>query len=148
MAFRDSRNLVISKMAYLMTFDYPFGRSTPLILTLPLSWPKYRREPPKFQEAKQGQLGALMLKIVWWGTFLNTLSLHGRSFHSRHKSVSSTQMDEKRSKGLCFHCSEKQNLDHVCKKPKLYLIQWAEEDMDLNSQEPTLIQFGEEAKDS
>lgn len=39
------------------------------------------------------------------------------------KKVSSTKMDEKKKKGLCYHCEEKWNPSHVCKSPKTYLLQ-------------------------
>lgn len=39
------------------------------------------------------------------------------------KKISSAQIDEKRRKGLCYHCEEKWGPGHVCKKPKVYLIQ-------------------------
>lgn len=39
------------------------------------------------------------------------------------RKISSPQMDEKRKKGLYFHCDEKCGPDHVCEKPKLYLMQ-------------------------
>lgn len=43
------------------------------------------------------------------------------SFQARK--VSSAQMDEKRRKDLCYHCEEKWNASHVCKNPKIYLLQ-------------------------
>ncbi|XP_042987252.1 uncharacterized protein LOC122315435 isoform X1 [Carya illinoinensis] len=39
------------------------------------------------------------------------------------KKVNPSHIDEKRKKGLCFHCEEKWNPSHVCKKPKVYFIQ-------------------------
>lgn len=39
------------------------------------------------------------------------------------KKVFSSQMDEKRKKGLCYHCDAKWNLSHVCKNPKVYFLQ-------------------------
>ncbi|XP_042958052.1 uncharacterized protein LOC122293563 [Carya illinoinensis] len=39
------------------------------------------------------------------------------------KKVFSSQMDEKRKKGLCYHCEEKWNPAHVCKTPRVYLMQ-------------------------
>ncbi|KAF5447343.1 hypothetical protein F2P56_032901 [Juglans regia] len=38
------------------------------------------------------------------------------------KRVTSLQMDEKRKKGLCYHCDEKWNPNHICKNPKVYLL--------------------------
>ncbi|XP_035542078.1 uncharacterized protein K02A2.6-like [Juglans regia] len=43
------------------------------------------------------------------------------------KKVSSIQMDEKRKKGLCYHCDEKWNPQHMCKNPRIYLMQVDEE---------------------
>lgn len=31
-------------------------------------------------------------------------------------------MNEKIRKGLCYNCDDKWGLDHVCKKPKVYLL--------------------------
>ncbi|XP_041009475.1 uncharacterized protein LOC121253540 [Juglans microcarpa x Juglans regia] len=42
------------------------------------------------------------------------------------RKISSMQMDEKRKKGLCYHCEEKWNPSHVCKNPKLYLLHGSE----------------------
>ncbi|XP_035551066.1 uncharacterized protein LOC109020622 [Juglans regia] len=39
------------------------------------------------------------------------------------KKVLSTEWDEKRKKGLCYHCDEKCNPNHNCKKAKVYLLQ-------------------------
>ncbi|KAF5468519.1 hypothetical protein F2P56_012664 [Juglans regia] len=38
------------------------------------------------------------------------------------KRIFSSQMDEKRKKGLCYHCDEKWNPMHICKAPKVYLL--------------------------
>ncbi|XP_042988692.1 uncharacterized protein LOC122316222 [Carya illinoinensis] len=38
------------------------------------------------------------------------------------KKVSPEEMDEKRKKGLCFHCSEKWNHNHVCKSSRVYFL--------------------------
>ncbi|KAF5481507.1 hypothetical protein F2P56_002149 [Juglans regia] len=46
------------------------------------------------------------------------------------KPVYSTQMDEKRRKGLCYHCDEKWNPLHKCKSPKIYLLQGSEDEGD------------------
>ncbi|KAF5471876.1 hypothetical protein F2P56_008640 [Juglans regia] len=40
-----------------------------------------------------------------------------------NRRISSTSMDDKRRKGLCFHCEEKWNPNHVCKAPKMYVLQ-------------------------
>lgn len=32
-------------------------------------------------------------------------------------------MDERRRKGLCYNCEEKWNPSHVCKNPRIYLLQ-------------------------
>jgi hypothetical protein len=37
--------------------------------------------------------------------------------------ISTAHMKERRSKGLCYTCDEKWNPSHVCKTPKLYLMQ-------------------------
>jgi hypothetical protein len=37
--------------------------------------------------------------------------------------ASTTHMKERRSKGLCYTCDEKWNPSHVCKTPRLYLMQ-------------------------
>lgn len=37
--------------------------------------------------------------------------------------ISSSQMNEKRKKGVYFYCDEKWGPGHVCKKPKVYLLQ-------------------------
>ncbi|XP_035545021.1 uncharacterized protein LOC108988431 [Juglans regia] len=39
------------------------------------------------------------------------------------RKVTSFQMDEKRKKGLCYHCDEKSNPSHVCKNSTVYLLQ-------------------------
>ncbi|KAF5450138.1 hypothetical protein F2P56_030513 [Juglans regia] len=43
------------------------------------------------------------------------------------KKVFSTEWDEKRKKGLCYHCDEKWNPNHNCKKAKVYLLQGVRE---------------------
>ncbi|KAF5476973.1 hypothetical protein F2P56_003657 [Juglans regia] len=43
------------------------------------------------------------------------------------KKIFSTAWDEKRKKGLCYHCDEKWNPNHNCKKSKVYLLQGIEE---------------------
>ncbi|KAF5443243.1 hypothetical protein F2P56_035816, partial [Juglans regia] len=48
-------------------------------------------------------------------------------FPTPMRRVFSSQMDEKRKKGLCFHCEEKWHLGHVCKTPKIYLLQPVEQ---------------------
>ena len=40
--------------------------------------------------------------------------------------VSPTVMKKRRSKGLCYTCDEKWNLAHVCKVPKIYIMQGGE----------------------
>jgi len=43
--------------------------------------------------------------------------------------ISPSQMQERREKGLCYHCDEKYKPGHRCNKPKLYLlegIEWEE----------------------
>ncbi|KAF5471969.1 hypothetical protein F2P56_008726 [Juglans regia] len=44
------------------------------------------------------------------------------------RKVTSLQMDDKRKKGLCFHCDEKWNPNHTCKNPKVYIMQGDNED--------------------
>ncbi|XP_035551117.1 uncharacterized protein LOC118349692 [Juglans regia] len=43
--------------------------------------------------------------------------------------VNSSHMDEKRKKGLCFHCEEKWNPNHVCKNPRVYFLHGEPSDM-------------------
>ncbi|XP_042964611.1 uncharacterized protein LOC122298826 [Carya illinoinensis] len=62
------------------------------------------------------------------------------------KKVNPSHIDEKRKKGLCFHCEEKWNPNHVCKKPKVYFIQL---DSDIDSQpevEESEVSIHEEPK--
>jgi hypothetical protein len=40
--------------------------------------------------------------------------------------VSSIVMKERRSKGLCYTCDEKWNPAHVCKAPRIYMMQGGE----------------------
>lgn len=50
-------------------------------------------------------------------------------------------MDEKRRKGLCFHCEQKWNPNHDCKKTKVYFIQADFEDLhQSDSEEPMCIE--------
>lgn len=44
------------------------------------------------------------------------------------KPVTSMHMDEKRKKGLCFHCEEKWNPTHTCKNPRIFFLQVDEEE--------------------
>ncbi|XP_042972855.1 uncharacterized protein LOC122304664 [Carya illinoinensis] len=62
------------------------------------------------------------------------------------KKVNPSHIDEKRKKGMCFHCEEKWNPNHVCKKPKVYFIQL---DSDIESQpevEESEVSIHEEPK--
>ncbi|KAF5468658.1 hypothetical protein F2P56_012797, partial [Juglans regia] len=55
------------------------------------------------------------------------------------KKVFSIAWDEKRKKGLCYHCDEKWNPNHVCKNPKTYFIQGIEEQESKEEQEETAV---------
>ncbi|XP_022042420.1 uncharacterized protein LOC110945092 [Helianthus annuus] len=51
------------------------------------------------------------------------------------KTLTKGEMDERRSKGLCFNCDEKYSQEHICKgnrKPQLYHIEveWVEEEVE------------------
>ncbi|XP_042972693.1 uncharacterized protein LOC122304485 [Carya illinoinensis] len=62
------------------------------------------------------------------------------------KKVNPSHIDEKRKKGLCFHCEEKWNPTYVCKKPKVYFIQL---DSDIENQlkvEESEVSIPEEPK--
>lgn len=37
--------------------------------------------------------------------------------------ISSTQIQERREKGLCYYCDEKFQLSHRCNKPRLFLLE-------------------------
>ncbi|XP_040996067.1 uncharacterized protein LOC121242242 [Juglans microcarpa x Juglans regia] len=61
------------------------------------------------------------------------------------KRVNASHMDEKRRKGLCFHCEEKWNPNHVCKKTKVYFIQGDVDDLHQSDGEgPLCIENGEQ----
>ncbi|XP_022023821.1 uncharacterized protein LOC110924092 [Helianthus annuus] len=51
------------------------------------------------------------------------------------KTLTKSEMDERRAKGLCFNCDEKYSQDHVCrgnKRPQLYHIEveWLEDEVE------------------
>ncbi|KAF5477481.1 hypothetical protein F2P56_004118 [Juglans regia] len=60
---------------------------------------------------------------------------HNQKYGPPIKKVFSTEWDEKRKKGLCYHCDEKWNPNHHCKKAKVYLLQGVE-----NSEEREVIE--------
>ncbi|XP_042953537.1 uncharacterized protein LOC122290073 [Carya illinoinensis] len=49
--------------------------------------------------------------------------------------VFSTEWDEKRKNGLCYHCDEKWHAGHICKKTKIYLLQGCEDEEEENCTE-------------
>ncbi|KAM0057123.1 putative retrotransposon gag domain, aspartic peptidase domain superfamily [Helianthus debilis subsp. tardiflorus] len=56
------------------------------------------------------------------------------------KTLTKSEMDERRSKGLCFNCDEKYSQEHICKgnrKPQLYHIEveWLEEEVEGEEEE-------------
>lgn len=51
-----------------------------------------------------------------------------------HKENQSAHMDEKRKKNHCYHCEEKWSLAHICKNPRIYLLQGSEEVSDKNEE--------------
>ncbi|KAF5475612.1 hypothetical protein F2P56_007404, partial [Juglans regia] len=46
-----------------------------------------------------------------------------------------SHMDDKRKRGLCFHCDEKWHLGHVCKSPKIYFLQAADQNTEDKGEE-------------
>ncbi|KAF5462079.1 hypothetical protein F2P56_018118 [Juglans regia] len=62
--------------------------------------------------------------------------------------VFSSQMDEKRKKRLCYHCEEKWNPSHVCKNPRVYLIQAEEDKIQPVIEESMIIEEGEVSGDA
>ena len=42
------------------------------------------------------------------------------------KRITPTQMDERRKRGLCYNCDEKQGPGHKCKNAKLFLLEGIE----------------------
>ncbi|KAF5469943.1 hypothetical protein F2P56_010498 [Juglans regia] len=66
------------------------------------------------------------IKKPWRGVSAMSESMvEGNRFQKPHvavKRIFSSQMDEKRKKGLCYHCDEKWNPTHICKTPKVYLL--------------------------
>ncbi|XP_060170844.1 uncharacterized protein LOC132601798 [Lycium barbarum] len=65
--------------------------------------------------------------------FSNNRVSNYSTFNGRNappKRLSSSEMDEKRAKGLCFWCDEKFTPNHVCKKRKQLLILEVEEDIE------------------
>ncbi|XP_035543565.1 uncharacterized protein LOC118347658 [Juglans regia] len=59
------------------------------------------------------------------------------------RKVSSIQMNEKRKKGLCYHCDEKWNPQHTCKNPRIYLMQ-VDEDLPEAEKEPVVVEITED----
>ncbi|XP_042952144.1 uncharacterized protein K02A2.6-like [Carya illinoinensis] len=51
--------------------------------------------------------------------------------------IISDQMDEKQKRGLCYHCNEKWNLLHNCKKSRIYFIQADKKDVEEEEDSPT-----------
>ncbi|XP_042979911.1 uncharacterized protein LOC122310090 [Carya illinoinensis] len=51
------------------------------------------------------------------------------------RKVNSSQMDEKRKRGLCFHCEEKWNPSHVCKNLRVYFMREKIDEEEVNSLE-------------
>ncbi|XP_042973080.1 uncharacterized protein LOC122304883 [Carya illinoinensis] len=78
-----------------------------------------------------------------WGTNPNptgqysegSSSSKGGRYVSPNRKLFSTSMDEKRCKGLCYHCEEKWNPTHQCKAPKAYLLQTLEEPLEAGQTE-------------
>ncbi|XP_035546571.1 uncharacterized protein LOC118348625 [Juglans regia] len=65
------------------------------------------------------------------------------------KKVNSSQIDDKRRKGLCYHCEEKWNPNHVCKNPRVYYLQGAcnaEQDLIDNSEAQLVLELEEKSE--
>lgn len=58
-------------------------------------------------------------------TYPNRSSLPNQKPNTTRKTLTPTEMDEKRAKGLCFFCDEKYTIGHICrgKKPQLYHLE-------------------------
>ncbi|XP_042965413.1 uncharacterized protein LOC122299304 [Carya illinoinensis] len=57
-----------------------------------------------------------------FGQPVDTTSRNSRYITPKRR-IQSAAMDEKRRKGLCYHCDEKWNPTHVCKAPRVYVMQ-------------------------
>lgn len=82
------------------------------------------KKPMKFSGEK-GQSNFSNTYIPYGNS--GTGGTHNQKFSPPIKKVFSTAWDEKRKKGLCYHCDEKWNPNHICKSPKVYLLQGVEE---------------------
>ncbi|XP_042980307.1 uncharacterized protein LOC122310468 [Carya illinoinensis] len=77
------------------------------------------RNIPRFGFAQTGNFQS-------FGQPVDTTSRNSRYITPKRR-IQSAAMDEKRRKGLCYHCDEKWNPTHVCKAPRVYVMQAEEE---------------------
>lgn len=59
--------------------------------------------------------------------------------------ITPSQMQERREKGLCYHCDEKYKPGHKCNKPKLYLLEGMEWEEKGEVLEESLLEMQEES---
>lgn len=64
------------------------------------------------------------------------------------KKFSSISIDEKQRKSLCYHCKEKWNPSHMCKTPRIYLLQDYEESEDKEEAKELVLARAREEKNT